>query len=150
MRKPAALALLLAALPLWPGSSFPGPLPDGMPRLQTWEKFSGEALLGDPGLRVRYELYVNPKRPAVYELVRYRVSRADGVATDEHPGLEKVQWHAGTNDFRRFACDPDVAPARPCSWRRMRPETAEFAREVPMIVWIYGAHRRSLQKNAFR
>jgi hypothetical protein len=144
MRKAVAVALLLvAAAPVCPEAPFTVPLPEGMPSLAAWERVAGDIVVGDPAMRVQYEFYVNPERPALYELIRYRVSRADGAITDEHPGFEKLQWQAGTNDFRRFECDP--APGRAgCRWRRMRQGTDEFAREVPVILWLYGVHRRRL------
>ena len=146
MRKAAVLSLLLlAVLPLPPSAPFTAPLPEEMPPLDSWEKIAGDAVVGDPRLRVQYEFYVNPERPAIYELIRYRVSRADGSTTADHPGREKVQWHAGFNDFRRFECAaPGPGGGSACDWRRMRQGSDEFLREVPTILWLYGVHRQSL------
>jgi hypothetical protein len=149
VRKAALLGLLLVAfLPLPPAAPFTAPLPDGMPRLEAWDRIAGDAVVGSPRLRVQYEFYVNPERPALYELIRYRVSRADGSATADHPGLEKVQWHAGFNDFRRYECGPAPERADACHWRHIRQGTDEFLREVPTILWLYGLHRQSLQASA--
>jgi hypothetical protein len=144
--KPAALALLLtAAVPVRAGAPFTAPLPDGLPSLQTWERIAGDAVVDDPALHVEYEFYVNPERPALYELIRYRVSRADGTITDQHPGLEKLQWQAGERDFRRFECFPAPGSVG-CRWRRMRQGSDEFTREVSVILWLYGVHRRLLDQ----
>ena len=145
MRKAALVALLLlACVPLPAAAPFTAPLPEGMPSLQSWERVAGDAVVGQPRLRVQYEFYVNPERPAIYELIRYRVSLADGSASDEHPGLEKLQWNPGANDFHRFECGPAPSAAAPCRWRRMARGSDEFMREVPVILWLYGVHRQSL------
>jgi hypothetical protein len=145
VRKAALVALVLGALlPVSPAGPFTVPLPGGMPPLQSWEKVAGDTLVGEPRLRVQYEFYVNPRRPGLYELIRYRVSRADGSATAVHPGLEKVQWHAGANDFRRFECGPAPGHSSRCRWRPMPPGSKEHAREVPTILWLYGVHRSVL------
>lgn len=148
-RKAGVFALLLVGLlPLPPATPFTAPLPDGMPSLGAWEKVVGDAVVGHPRLRVQYEFYVNPRRPAIYELIRYRVSRADGVATQDHPGLEKLQWNPRQNEFQRFECGPAPGLGAPCRWRRMRDGSAEFVGEVPVILWIYGVHRQSLAARA--
>jgi hypothetical protein len=141
--KAALSGVLLSALFSVPTPVFfNAPMPDGTPAVGWWEKVAGETVVGEPELRVQYEFYVNPRRPGLYELIRYRVSRADGSSTAAHPGLEKVQWHAGMNDFQRFECGPGADRPAPCRWRWMHPASAEHQREVPTILWIYGVHSR--------
>jgi hypothetical protein len=145
VRKAALVTLVLSALlPVSPAAPFTVPLPEGMPPLHSWEKIAGDTVVGEPRLRVQYEFYVNPRRPGLYELIRYRVSRADGSATAAHPGLEKVQWHVGANDFRRFECGPAPGSSSRCRWRPMRQGSPEHVGEVPTILWLYGVHRSAL------
>ena len=40
-----------------------------------WQRYAGQAQMGDS--TVVYELYVNPVRPALYEITRYRVTSTD-------------------------------------------------------------------------
>jgi hypothetical protein len=149
--KAALVAVVLSALfSIQSPIPFNAPMPDGTPPIGSWEKVAGDTVVGKPELRVQYEFYVNPRRPGLYELIRYRVSRADGSATATHPGLEKVQWHAGTNDFQRFECGPGKDGPAPCRWRWMRPGSDEHQREVPTILWVYGVHSRLVARGETR
>jgi len=146
MRKAAAVSLLvLALLPLPRLLPLAATLPEGLPSMQHWEKITGDAELTNPRLRVQYEFYVNPVRPGLYELIRYRVTLPEGSAgADDYPALEKLQWQAGLKDLRRFECGPGAEPASPCRWRELVQGSAEYHREMPVILWLYGLHRRLL------
>lgn len=144
VRKALAVSLVLTALlPLKGVLPFAPELPAGMPDMKGWEKVSGE-VMHDRVVRARYEFYVNPARPGLYELIRYRVL-ADGPAQVEGGApREKLQWQAGRTDMRRFECGPGARPGGPCRWRELAQGTAEYHREVPVILWLYGAHRHGL------
>jgi hypothetical protein len=146
VRKAAAVSLLVLALvPLPTVIPFAATLPDGLPSMLGWEKITGEADLENPRLRLQYEFYVNPVRPALYELIRYRVTLPDGTAgADDYPAREKLQWQAGQKDLRRFECGPVAEPRSPCRWRELVQGSAEYRREVGVILWLYGVHRRLL------
>lgn len=141
--KMAAVALLVLALvPLPALLPFTATLPDGMPSLQQWEKITGEVELDSPRLRLQYEFYVNPVRPGLYELIRYRITLPEGPAgADDYPPLEKLQWQSGEKDMRRFECAPSE-PGTPCRWRELARGSPEYHREMPVILWLYGMHRR--------
>ena len=144
LRKVVAVSVVLLALaPLPHLLPFMATLPEGLPSTQGWEKLSGAADLDDPRLRLEYEFYVNPRRRGVYELVRYRVTLPLGTAhADDYPALEKVQWHESEKNLRRFECGPGADSLAPCLWRELAPGSAEYHREVPVILWLYGVHRR--------
>ncbi len=144
LRKTAAVAFLLLLLaPLPPLLPFAAPLPAGMPSMQGWEKLSGAAELDEPRARVEYEFYVNPRRPGIYELIRYRVTLPVGTRhAADYPALEKVQWQRGAKDLRRFECHPGASPAAPCRWRELLQGSEAYDREVPVIIWLYGVHLR--------
>lgn len=146
MRKAAAVSLLVLALvPLQGVLPFAATLPAGLPSMQGWEKITGEVVLDNPRLRVQYEFFVNPVRPGLYELIRYRVTLPDGPAgAGDYPPLEKLQWQAGQRDLRRFECGPRPEPGAPCQWRELVQGSAEYHREVSVILWLYGVHRRLL------
>lgn len=148
MKKAAAVSLLvLALIPLPPLLPLAATLPEGLPSMQDWEKITGEADLENPRVRVQYEFYVNPVRPALYELIRYRITLPEGTAdADDYPAREKLQWQAGQKDMRRFVCGPGAEPAAPCRWRELVQGSAEYNREVAVILWLYGLHRRLLDE----
>jgi hypothetical protein len=144
LRKAAAVTLVLLALaPLPPLLPFTADLPAGLPSMQGWEKISGAADLDEPRARVEYEFYVNPSRLGVYELIRYRVTLPLGTShAADYPALEKVQWHKSEKVLRRFECAPGAGAAGPCRWRELAPGSDAYHREVPVILWLYGVHRR--------
>jgi len=148
MKKAAAVSLLVVALlPLPPLLPLAATLPEGMPSMRDWAKITGDAELENPRLRVQYEFYVNPVRPGLYELIRYRVTLPEGTAgADDYPALEKLQWQVGQKDLRRFECGPGAAPTSPCLWRELVQGSPEYHREMPVILWLYGLHRRLLDE----
>jgi hypothetical protein len=145
--KASAVALLVLSLqPLPAHAPFAATLPAGLPSLRGFERITGDVELQSPRLRVEYEFYVNPRRPGVYELVRYRVTLPPGSPDAlDYPRVEKLQWHATTNVMRRFECDPAADPASPCRWRELAQGSREYHREVPVILWLYGLHLRGDQ-----
>ena len=148
MPKAAAVSLLVAALlPLPPLLPLAATLPDGLPSMEGWEKITGDAELETPRVRVQYEFYVNPVRPGLYELIRYRVTQPAGTAgADDYPAREKLQWQAGQKDMRRFECGPGAEPTDPCRWRELVQGSPDYHREMPVIIWLYGLHRRLLEE----
>jgi hypothetical protein len=144
----AGVSALLAFVLSSPGrQDFTRRLPSGVPSPVGWERVAGEAHFGNPPLSVRYEFYVNPARPALYQIVRYRIhsTRPD----DDYGPSERLQWHlSGTKTLRRFECREtkgSVEEATPCVWRELLPESAEYRRETSVILWLYGLHRSLLE-----
>jgi hypothetical protein len=144
LRKAVVVTFLLLVLaPLPRVLPFTASLPSGVPDLHGWEKVAGAADLVEPPLRVEYEFYVNPVRPGLYELIRYRVTLPLGTRlAANYPALEKVQWQRGARDLRRFECRPAAARSAPCRWRELPPGSEAYEREVSVIVWLYGLHNR--------
>jgi hypothetical protein len=96
----AALLLALALAALTP--QLPDGLPDAATRL-SWERVAGTARR--PDVEVEYELLVNPARPGLFTISRYRMTRvAKGAGgSEEHVReTEKLVWNP----------DPDRAPLR--------------------------------------
>jgi hypothetical protein len=131
-------------------SRFTSRVPDPIPSLRGWERITGDFGVDDPPTRVEYEFYVNPARPAAYEVVRYRITeRADTPANRHYASTEKLQWDRDGRDVRRFECVPGVmSDPRPCRWREMAKDSQEYEREVPVMLWLYGLHHQALQMNA--
>jgi hypothetical protein len=136
----AAVVLAGTATPLAVGG-FSKDVPIVVPSVAGWTRISGDLELADRQVAVRYEFYVNPARPAIYEVVRYRVTPL--VPTGAAPrasGNEKLQWDRDGRDLRRFEC---VASAgRACAWTEMEKSGADYRMEVPFLIQLYGAHNR--------
>ena len=95
-----ALALALALAALTP--SLPDGLPDAATRLG-WERMTGTARR--PEVEVEYELLVNPARPGLFTISRYRMTR---VARDSGGGEERVR----ETEKLVWNPDPGRAPLR--------------------------------------
>lgn len=147
----AAVILALTATPLAVVAQFSDKVPMAVPSVEGWERIVGDLELGSPPVAVQYEFYVNPARPAIYEVVRYRVTDRGPVPKDKtrYPTTEKLQWDRDGRDLRRFECLPRAAGAG-CVWHEMEKGGADYAREVPVLLWLYGAHHRSTQESAAR
>jgi hypothetical protein len=156
-RSRGAALLLLAALA--PGcassSALTRSLPPAVPAAATiagWETAAGEA---EDGERVFvYELYVNPLRPGLYEITRFRLDRVEGPAEARrrHVGrTETLIWNA-----RPGAREPLVGYERESrrgwrtlwlrrwTWRRLVPGTPEYQAAMFTALRIYGLHRARL------
>lgn len=144
----AAIALAgLGFVPFAYSPRFSLLVPDAVPSVRGWERITADFGVDDPPTRVEYELYVNPARPATYEIVRYRITeRADTPAARHYAGTEKLQWDRDGRDVRRYECVPrGAADPRPCQWREMAKASEEYAREVPVMLWLYGLHHAQLR-----
>lgn len=121
---------------------FPERVPLAIPSVEGWERISGDLAFEALRVDVKYEFYINPARPAVYEIVRYRVTDRDPVRRkkDRYPADERLQWDRDGRDIRRYACMADPAPGAGCSWQEMEKGGDDYLREVPVLLWLYGAH----------
>jgi hypothetical protein len=128
------------------GSTFVATLPQGLPDLRTWEKSTGWAELDSPRRTVEYELYVGPQRQGVYSVTRYRITikdpheqRKSGITP-----IEKLQWDLDGRDVRRFECAPPSGRGAHCTWKQIPTGSPEYLREMPVLLSVYGLHRRLL------
>jgi hypothetical protein len=138
----ATAVLALATGPFAALAPFSAELPRDVPTATSgWERISGDLEFESPRISVQYEFFVNPARPAIYELVRYRIVELGPVVESRrYPTTEKLQWDRDGRDLRRFECMP--APRSGCAWREMEKGTPDYLREVPVLMWLYGMHRR--------
>jgi hypothetical protein len=137
----AVVVLALTATPL-AVAQFSTSVPETIPSVLGWERITGDLVFEVPRVAVQYEFYVNPARPAIYEVVRYRVTDLGPVRKDKapYPTTEKLQWDRDGRDLRRFECVENAATAAACSWHEMEKGGAHYLREVPVLLWLYGAH----------
>lgn len=144
----AALVVLGASPAVIPrlGVTFPV----GLPAVEGWERITGELEVAEPHTLVQYEFFVNPRRQALYEVVRYRITPL-GPAPGAEPVTEKVQWDRGRRDLLRFQCVPvpralrsGAGRAAPdgCAWQEMAKGSPAYVGETATLMWLYGLHRR--------
>ena len=150
--------LLLLAL-LVPTSGMAEELSRTLPRatpsaetLAAWERADGEA--EDREHVVVYALFVNPLRPGLYEVTRFRIDRIEG-----RPGgrerrvkdTEKLIWNARPGTREPLLCYERTARRgwrtlwlRRWEWRRLAPGSAEYRAAMFTALRVYGLHRARL------
>ncbi|HET7747620.1 MAG TPA: hypothetical protein VFM29_09995 [Vicinamibacteria bacterium] len=128
-------------------------LPPDLPALDDYERITGELEVASPHTLVQYEFFVNPRRQALYEVVRYRVTPL-GTAANGPRVTEKLQWDRGPRDLRRYECVPALAdrPATAaarraatrdgCTWQEMPKDSSGYFEQTATLMWLYGLHRR--------
>ena len=140
----AALVLVGTASPIAGG--FSKEVPRGVPSVKGWMQISGDVEFGEPRVAVRYQFFVNPARPAAYEVVRYRVTPLGAAGSvPPAPGNEKLQWDRDGRDLRRFECVASVAADGGCAWKEMDKGGAAYRTEVGLLIPLYNAHNRKSQ-----
>jgi hypothetical protein len=141
LRALTAAILALGAGPVAEPAHFSASVPEGTPSVLGWERIAGELEVASPHVLLQYEFYVNPERQAAFEVVRYRITDLGAVPEGRRfPATEKLQWDLDGRDLRRWECVPH--PDSGCRWREMGKDSLDYAREVPVILWIYGQYRR--------
>lgn len=140
MKKVGAVALVILLLPPLQGGDLARTFPEAVPRVEGWEKITGDVEIYRPALTVKYEFYVNPKRFGFYEVVRYRITPSDPRTTEDYGTNEKLQWDMDGRNLRRFECSEEG------QWRELPRGSREYHREAGVIIWLYGLHRRLLHE----
>jgi len=130
-------------------------MPDELPPIATlagWEKMAGRAELG--GTTAVYELYVNPLRPALYEVTRFQLTTSttgqDGRPRLEHE-TEKVLWNAAPGTREPLLCFEwtfkrswrTLWLTRIGRWRQMEPGTPDYKEAMRMAIRVYAARNQS-------
>jgi hypothetical protein len=120
---------------------FTNELPAEVPPLTRWQKASGSSPLDGGATFMQYELYYDPGR-SDYEVIRYRLTGWSGDAAGPYTEHERLQWQAALKNLRRYVCEPQSAGG--CRWRELDKKDAEYARELPVLMWVLNLHRRLL------
>jgi hypothetical protein len=145
--KAFAIAVLALTATPFAVAQFSKSVPEAIPSVLGWERITGDLEFEKPRVAVQYEFYVNPARPAIYEVVRYRVTDLGPVPKDRvrYPTTEKLQWDRDGRDLRRFECVENAAKGAGCAWHEMEKGGADYVREVPVLLWLYNAHNKVVQ-----
>ena len=128
-------------------AQFSKDMPPAVPSVQGWERITGDLEFEGPRVAIQYEFYVNPARPAIYEVVRYRVTDLGRPADRRYPTTEKLQWDRDGRDLRRFECVRGAADAA-APGSEMAKGSDDYLREVPVLLWLYGAHQKASSARA--
>jgi hypothetical protein len=101
-----------------------------------------------------YALFVNPLRPGLYEVTRFRVDRIEGrpgARTRRVKDTEKLIWNARPGAREPLFCYERAARRewrtlwlRRWTWRRLAPGTAEYRAAMFTALRVYGLHRTRL------
>jgi hypothetical protein len=132
-----------------------GTLPEGTPSAQTlgaWQRLDGQGEDGE--WAVVYALYVNPLRPGLYEVTRFRVDRLQrrpGAAARRRAETEKLLWNSRPGTLEPLVCY-ERAPQRGWrtlwlrrwKWRRLTPGTPDYQGAMFTALRVYGLHRARL------
>jgi len=139
IRRLVASVLLAAAAAC--ASALATSLPSGLPSptvLADWERIDGSYETATE--QVRYALFVDPERPALYRITQYRVSGRGGA-----PSAETVIWNETPGRRGPLRCFAEERSGRSwrtlwlarSSWRDVAPATPEFQGSMLRAIQIY-------------
>jgi hypothetical protein len=145
MRSWPLLALLL--LPGVPAgaqdvsASFAVVLPDGVADVRGWEVVSGE--FETALARGSYLFYVNPRRQAMYQLMRYRLELlAPSTALERRRRSgERVAFVRGPGTREPLLCWEREAEGTVPPWREVVAGTDEYQLEMALLMQVLAVHR---------
>ena len=152
----AGLLLLAALAPACASSTaLTRGLPRAVPAAETvagWEGAAGEAEDGEHV--IVYELYVNPLRPGLYEITRFRLDRLEGAAEARQRRVGRTEtliWNARPGTREPLVCYERASRRgwrtlwlRKWSWRRLVPGSSEYQAAMFTALRVYGLHRARL------
>lgn len=145
-----ALAFLVGASTTF-GGNFSGRLPDALPDVSSWEQITGD--VESDRMALAYLLYVNPRRGALYEVIRYQVRfLAPAVEAERrYSPAEKLVWNErpGHAHLRCFELTRP-APGGVTAWRELAHGTPEYQVEMQMVMQLLGLHRSLLLERGRR
>ena len=127
------------------GETLPVELPDTA-IVGGWQKFAGQTDKDD--FSVVYALYVNPARPALYEITRYRLTtstRGSDGRSRRHQETEKVVWNSAPGTNQPLQAFEWIARrtwrtlwlATTGEWRRMEPGSPAYRSAMTTAIKVY-------------
>ena len=120
---------------------FASVLPSAVGDVSGWEVVSGE--FETPRARGAYRFRVDPRRQAVYSLIRYRVELLTPTGeTERMRGLaERVVFNRRPGSREPLECwEREPAGAAP-GWRIVPPGTDEYRLEMAIVMQVLAVHR---------
>jgi hypothetical protein len=122
-------------------ASFAVILPDGVADVRGWEVVSGE--FETAVARGSYLLYVNPRRQAIYQLMRYRVELlVPSPGLEERRGSrERVAFVRSPGSLEPLRCWKREPPGSVPAWRELVAGTDEYQLEMSLLMQVLAVHR---------
>jgi hypothetical protein len=145
MRRWLIVALVLLGLaPASPQDvthRFSAVLPEGVDDISGWETVSGE--FQTPVARGAYRFHINPRRPALYQVMRYRVEllAPSNPIEKERIASERFAFVRRPGTTEPIKCWELQAPGADPRWRELRAGTAQYQLEMAMLMQVLAVHR---------
>lgn len=142
LRSIVASVLLLAGMARAGGQDFATELPGSLRGIDELELVAGA--FETASLSAAFRFYVRPERPALYEVMRYRLRRATGGAGAAP--TEKLVWYEHPGRREPLRCFERIEPGASgtARWREMASGTAEYDAEMRTLMAVLGLHRTGL------
>ena len=150
MRRLAVMGLLLGGL-VWAGAPvgpFAPVLPGAVVDVTGWEIVSGE--FETARARGAYLFYVNPRRQALYQLVRYQVELLAPASEAERVRrpAERVVFVREPGSHEPLLCWVREPLGSGPAWREVPPGTDEYRLEMGMVMRVLEVHRAARAQSA--
>jgi hypothetical protein len=122
-----------------------GTFPEGVPSgkaLVGWERINAEA--ETPTHHFVYELWVNPRRAALYEITRYRTwpsSSEESASASGVASAEILVWNSRPGQRVPVLLYERVREESSWVWRAIEPNTDRYRAEIQRVIQVYGVHR---------
>lgn len=116
-------------------------LPSGIVDVSGWETITGEFETAQA--RGSYLFYVNPRRQAIYQLMRYRVEFLDprDALTRQRGSSERVAYVRSPGSREPMLCWQLESVGAGEAWRSVAPGTDEYKLEMATIMQVLAVHR---------
>ena len=121
--------------------TFAAVLPVGVADIGGWEIVSGE--FETAGARGAYRFHVNPRRQAIYQVMRYRVELLNPSSS--------LQRRRGSSERLAFVRTPGAREPMRCwdrepagtipAWRELVAGTDEYQMEMSLLMQVLAVHR---------
>jgi hypothetical protein len=130
--------------------SFAPVLPEGVGDVAGWEVVTGE--FATRTARGAYLFYVNPDRPALYQLMRYRVELLDAAGAPARGRVvaERVAFVRRPSVREPIICWEKQAPGVTPAWRRLDAGTDEYKTEMFVLLSVIAVHRAAREAESSR
>jgi len=121
--------------------TFAAVLPHGVADVSGWEIVSGQ--FETLAARGAYRFHVNPRRQAIYQVMRYRVELLDPSASPQHRrgSVERLAFVRRPGTAEPMMCW-ELEPAGTVPpWRRLVAGTDEYRLEMALLMQVLAVHR---------
>jgi hypothetical protein len=141
------LVLAFVLLGFAPASSQDAPprffavLPEGVDDISGWQTVSGE--FQTPAARGAYRFHVNPRRQALYQVMRYRVElMAPSSRLERARGSrERLAFVRRPGTAEPIRCWELRGPGADPRWRELQAGTPRYRLEMAMLMQVLAVHR---------